>query len=195
MWWLESVLGIVVLKWEFSILEEVWNGVTKLLPWISRLWPVQGWGSPLGGSPEGHWTFSKNNIWKAQEQASPMCLKTNQQGRKLTWMNRQLLIKLKGKKYIYQLGRRDKWFRKITRVSLGYAGRKSERPKAQLEFNLTYATRDSTFFPKYINKRAKETLHPLLHVRGLHVTLHPLLHCHQGWGKGWGTWCFLCFSL
>lgn len=44
------------------------------------------------------------------------------------WLNSR------GKKYIYQLGRRDKWFRKIARVSLGYAGRKSERPKAQLEF-------------------------------------------------------------
>lgn len=193
MWWLESVLGIVVLKWEFSVLE-IWNIVIKLLlPWTCRLWPVQGtvWGSPLGSSLEGQrmqegWTFSKNNIWKAQEQASPMSHKTSEQGRKLAWMNRELLIELKEKKYTI-FGRGGKWLRKITRVSLGYAGRKSERPKAQLEFSLASATRENIFFFPNTLTESQGELQSFIACDGK--------HCHQGWGKGWGTWCLLCFSL
>lgn len=41
----------------------------------------------------------------------------------------------------------------------GYTGRKSERPKVQLEFNLASATRDNNFFiSKYINNREPRRL-------------------------------------
>lgn len=84
-----------------------------------------------------------------------MSHKTSEQGRKLAWMNRELLIELKEKKYTI-FGRGGKWLRKITRVSLGYAGRKSERPKAQLEFSLASATRENIFFfSKYINREPR----------------------------------------
>jgi len=48
------------------------------------------------GVQEG-WTFFKEEVLKAQEQAVPMCHKANQRGRRLAWLNRELLLGL-GKK-------------------------------------------------------------------------------------------------
>lgn len=100
-----------------------------------------------------------------------MSHKTSEQGRKLAWMNRELLIELKEKKYTI-FGRGGKWLRKITRVSLGYAGRKSERPKAQLEFSLASATRENIFFFPNTLTESQGEFQSFIACDGK--------HCHQG---------------
>ncbi|GAB0189143.1 hypothetical protein GRJ2_001380200 [Grus japonensis] len=49
------------------------------------------------GVQEG-WAFFKKEVLKAQEQAIPMCCKTNRQGRQRAWLNRELWLGLRGKK-------------------------------------------------------------------------------------------------
>jgi len=49
------------------------------------------------GVQEG-WTFFKEEVLKTQEQAVPMCRKTNRWGRGPTWLNRELLLRLREKK-------------------------------------------------------------------------------------------------
>jgi len=41
------------------------------------------------------WTFFKEKVLKAQEQAVPMCHKTNWQGRRMALLNRELLLGLR----------------------------------------------------------------------------------------------------
>jgi len=49
------------------------------------------------------WTFFQEEVLKAQEQAVPMCHKTNCQGRPLAWLNRDLLLGLRKKRRVYHL--------------------------------------------------------------------------------------------
>ena len=44
------------------------------------------------------WSFFKNHLLKAQEQAIPLCPKSSKQGRRPAWLNRELLVELKRKK-------------------------------------------------------------------------------------------------
>jgi len=48
------------------------------------------------GVQEG-WTFFKEEVLKAQEQAVPMCCKMNQRGRQSAWLNSELLLGLRKK--------------------------------------------------------------------------------------------------
>jgi len=48
-------------------------------------------------------TFFKEEVLKAQEQAVPMCHKTNRQGRRAAWLNREFLLRLKKKRGVYHL--------------------------------------------------------------------------------------------
>jgi len=40
------------------------------------------------------WTFFQEEVLKPQEQAVPTCHKTNRWGRRLAWLNRELLLRL-----------------------------------------------------------------------------------------------------
>ena len=49
------------------------------------------------------WTLLKMEILKAQEQAVPECCKVSRRGRRLAWMNQELLLRLQKKKSLYLL--------------------------------------------------------------------------------------------
>jgi len=49
------------------------------------------------------WTFFRKEVSKAQEQAVPMCCKTNWRGRRPAWLNRELLLGLRKKRRVYHL--------------------------------------------------------------------------------------------
>jgi len=51
-----------------------------------------------GKGVQKDWTFFKQEVLKGQEQAVPMCHKMKQQGRRLSWLNRELLLGLREKK-------------------------------------------------------------------------------------------------
>ena len=47
------------------------------------------------------WSVVKNHLTKAQEQVVPLCLKLRKRGRRPAWLNRELLMELRGKKKLY----------------------------------------------------------------------------------------------
>jgi len=51
-----------------------------------------------GKGVQAGWTFFREEVLQAQEQAVPMCRKTSLQGRRPAWLNRELLMGLRKKK-------------------------------------------------------------------------------------------------
>ena len=88
------------------------------------------------GVQEG-WTFFKEEVLKAQEQAVPVCHKTNWWGRRPAWLNRELLLGLGGTK-----GGSTTYGRKGRRLKDEYRGlirscrEEIRKAKAQLELRL-----------------------------------------------------------
>jgi len=56
-----------------------------------------------GKGVQAGWTFFKEEVLKAQEQAVHMCCNTNWQGRQPAWLNRELLLGLRKKRRVYHL--------------------------------------------------------------------------------------------
>jgi len=54
--------------------------------------------SAEGQRGPGSWTFFKEEVFKAQEQAVPMCHKTNRWGRRPAWLNTELFLGLRKKR-------------------------------------------------------------------------------------------------
>ncbi|KAK4811295.1 hypothetical protein QYF61_023347 [Mycteria americana] len=121
------------------------------------------------GVQEG-WAFFKKEVLKAQDQAVPMCRKTNQQGRRPAWLNGELLLGLrKKKKRAYHFWKKGQATQEEYRDLVKSSREKIRKAKAQLELNLATVVRDNKkCFYKYINnkKRAKENLPPLLDAGG-----------------------------
>ncbi|KAK4826062.1 hypothetical protein QYF61_005021 [Mycteria americana] len=85
---------------------------------------------------QGGWAFFKKEILKAQEQAVPMCHKTNQQGRRLAWPNRELLLGLRKKRRVYHFWKKGQATQKEYRDLVKSCREKIRKAKAQLELNL-----------------------------------------------------------
>jgi len=115
----------------------------------------------------GRWIFFKEEVLKAQEQDVPMCCKTNQWGRRLAWLKRELLLGLRKKRRVYHLWKKGQATQEEYRGLIKSCRGEIEKAKAQLELRLATVVKDNKkCFYKYINskKRAKENLHPFLDV-------------------------------
>ncbi|GAB0210105.1 hypothetical protein GRJ2_003476300 [Grus japonensis] len=164
---------------EFSILGEVRRGISKTTTMDFRradfgllrtLVERVPWETVLKGKgvQEG-WAFFKKEVLKAQEQAVPTCRKTNQWGRLLTWLNRELWLGLRKKRRVYHSWKKGQATQEEYRDLVRSCRDKIRKAKAQLELNLATVVRDNKkCFYKYISnkKRAKENLHPLLDAEG-----------------------------
>jgi len=120
------------------------------------------------GVQEG-WTFFKEEVLKAQERAVPMYRKTNRRGRRSTWLNRELLLRLRKKRRVYHLWKKRQATQQEYRGLIRPCREEIKVAKAQLELRLATVVRDNKkCFYKYINnrKRADKSLHPLLNARG-----------------------------
>jgi len=98
-----------------------------------------------------------------------MCRKTNQWGRRPAWLNRELLLGLRKKRRVYHLWKKGQATPEEYRGLIRLCREEIRKAKAQLELKLATVIRDNKkCFYKYINnkKNAKESLHPLLDVRG-----------------------------
>lgn len=95
---------------ELAILTEIRRGISRTATLdfqradlgVFRI-PVQRvtWEIVLeNSSVQEGWTFFGTEVFKAQEQAVPMCWTMSQQGRKAAWLNRELWRELRGKKKI-----------------------------------------------------------------------------------------------
>ncbi|GAB0202630.1 hypothetical protein GRJ2_002728600 [Grus japonensis] len=164
---------------EFSIHGEVRRGISRTATmdfWradfglLRTLVERVPWETVLKGKgvQEG-WAFFKKEVLKAQEQAVPMCCKTNRWGRRLAWLNRELLLGLREKRRVYHSWKKGQATQEEYRDLIRSCRDKIRKAKAQLELNLATVVRDNKkCFYKYINskKRAKENLHPLLDAEG-----------------------------
>ncbi|KAK4810061.1 hypothetical protein QYF61_007225 [Mycteria americana] len=120
------------------------------------------------GVQEG-WTFFKKEALKAQEQAVPMCHKMNRRGRRLAWLNRELLLELGKKRRVYHFRKKGQATQEEYRDLVKSSREKIRKAKAQLEIKLATVARDNKkCFYKYLNnkKMAKENLPPFLDVGG-----------------------------
>ena len=95
---------------EFSILGEVRRGISKTTVLDSQRADLELFRTLVGRVPreavlkgrgvQESWALLKKEIFKAQEQSAFMCPKTSQCGRRLAWLNRELLLELRKKKKV-----------------------------------------------------------------------------------------------
>ncbi|KFQ27211.1 hypothetical protein N332_12830, partial [Mesitornis unicolor] len=150
---------------------DFWRGDFGLFRYLVGRVP---WEAVLKGKgvQEG-WTLFKKELLKAQEQAVPVCWKKSQQGRRLTWLNRELCLELRKKKRVYDLWKKGQASQEEYRATVRLCREKIRRAKEQLELNLASAVKDNKKgFYKYTGnkRRAKESLPPLVDVGGSIVT-------------------------
>jgi len=122
-----------------------------------------------GKGVQAGWTFFKEDVLKAQEQAVPMCRKMNRQGRRPAWLNRELLLGVRKKRRVYHLWKKGQATQWECRGVVRSSREEIRKAKAKLELRLATVVRDNKkCFCIYIKnkKRAKESLHPLLDARG-----------------------------
>ncbi|KAK4820600.1 hypothetical protein QYF61_001906 [Mycteria americana] len=126
-----------------------------------------------GKGVQAGWTFFKEEVLKAQEQAVPRCQKTSRRGRRPAWLNRELWLELRKKRRVYDLWKKGWATQEDYKGVARLCREKIRRAKAELELNLATAIKDKKkHFFKYISskRRAKENLQPLLDRGGNTVT-------------------------
>ncbi|KAK4825246.1 hypothetical protein QYF61_025645, partial [Mycteria americana] len=138
--------------------------LVKRVPWEAAL---------MGKGVQEGWTFFKEEVLKAQEQAVPRCRKTSQRGRRPAWLTRELWLKLRKKRRVYDLWKKGQATQEDYKGVARLCREKIRRAKTELELNLAAAVKDNKkHFFKYISskRRAKENLQPLVDGGGNTVT-------------------------
>jgi len=107
-----------------------------------------------GKGVQARWTFFKEEVLNAQEQAVPMCHKTNCRGRRPAWLNRELLQGLGKKKRVYHLWKKGQATQEEYRGRVRSCIEEIRKAKAQLELRLATVVRDNKkCFYKYNNNK------------------------------------------
>ncbi|KAK4815696.1 hypothetical protein QYF61_006679 [Mycteria americana] len=138
--------------------------LVERVPWEAAL---------MGKGVQEGWTFLKEEVLKAQEQAVPRCQKTSRRGRRLAWLTRELWLELRKKRRVYDLWKKGRASQEDYKGVARFCREKIRRAKAELELNLAAAVKDNKkHFFKYISskRRAKENLQPLVGGGGNTVT-------------------------
>ncbi|NXB47098.1 RTJK polymerase, partial [Leucopsar rothschildi] len=106
----------------------------------------------------------KHHFLKAQEQAIPKCQKSSRQGRRLVWLNRNLLLEKRQKRQVYTQWKQDQETGEEYRHAVCLCGEKIHRSKVLLELKLarTVGNNKKSIF-KYINgsRQCKNNIGPL----------------------------------
>ncbi|KAK4816253.1 hypothetical protein QYF61_013887 [Mycteria americana] len=119
----------------------------------------------MGKGVQEGWTFFKEEVLKAQEQAVPRCRKTSWRRRRPAWLNRELWLELRKKGRVYDLWKKGRATQEDYKGVARLCREKIRRAKAELELSLATAVKDNKkYFFKYISskRRAKENLQPLV---------------------------------
>ena len=95
-----------------------------------------------GKGVQAGWTFFKEEVLKAQEQTAPMYHKTNRWGRRLAWLNREILLGLRKKGRVYHLWKKGQVTQEEYRRLIGSCREEIRKAKAQLELRLATVIRD-----------------------------------------------------
>ncbi|KAK4820048.1 hypothetical protein QYF61_017894 [Mycteria americana] len=138
--------------------------LVKRVPWEAAL---------MGKGVQEGWTFFKEEVLKAQEQAVPRCQKTGRQGRRPAWLTRELWLELRRKRRVYDLWKKGRATQEDYKGVVRLCREKIRKAKAELELSLAAAVKDNKkYFFKYISskRRGKENLQPLVDGGGNTVT-------------------------
>ncbi|KAK4831611.1 hypothetical protein QYF61_018371 [Mycteria americana] len=130
--------------------------LVERVPWEAAL---------MGKGVQEGWTFFKEEVLKAQDQAVPRCRKTSRQGRRLAWLNREVWLELRKKRRVYDLWKKGQATQEDYKGVARLCREKIRRAKTELELSLAAAVKDNkNHFFKYISskRRAKENLQPLV---------------------------------
>jgi len=124
---------------EFSVRGEVKRGASKTTTMDFRradfglfrtLVARVPWERVLKGKGvQAGWTFFKEEVLKAQEQAVPMCRKMNRRGRRRAWLNRELLLGLRKQRRVCYLWKKGQVIQEEYRSLLRCAEGKFKRQK------------------------------------------------------------------
>jgi len=102
------------------------------------------------------WTLFKEEVLKAQEQAVAMCHKMNWQGRRLAWLNRELLLGLRKKRRVYHLWKKGQETQEEYRGLVRSRREEFRKANAQLELRLATVVRDKKKMFLQIHQQQKE---------------------------------------
>jgi len=97
----------------------------------------------MGKGVQEGWTFFKEGVLKAQEQAVPVCRKANWRGRQPSCLNRELLLGLRKKKKVYHLWKKGQATQEEYRGLIRSYREEIRKAKAQLELRLATVVRDN----------------------------------------------------
>jgi len=149
---------------EFSVRGEVKRGTSKTITVDFRradfglfrmLVKRVPWERVLKGKGvQAGWTFFKEEVFKAQEQAVPMCRKTNWRGRWPVWLNRELFLGHRKKSRVYHLWKKGQMTQEEYRGLVRSCREEIWKAKAQLELRLATVVRDNKNF--FTNTSATE---------------------------------------
>jgi len=87
------------------------------------------------------WTIFKEEVFKAQEQAVPVCHKTNRRGRQPAWLNKELLLEFMKKRRVYHLWKKGQATQEEYRGLNGSCREEIRKVKAQLELRMATVVR------------------------------------------------------
>ncbi|KAK4831147.1 hypothetical protein QYF61_015450 [Mycteria americana] len=121
--------------------------LVERVPWEAAL---------MGKGAQEGWTFFKEEVLKAQEQAVPRCRKTSRRGTRPTWLNRELWLELRKKRRVYNLWKKGQASQEDYKGVARLGREKIRRAKAELELNLATAVKDNKkHFFKYISSKRR----------------------------------------
>ncbi|PKU41015.1 rna-directed dna polymerase from mobile element jockey-like [Limosa lapponica baueri] len=124
------------------------------------------------GVQEG-WTFFREEVLKAQQQAVPVHGKVSRPGKRPAWLNKEVRSQLGEKRRLYGLWKKGQATQEDYKGGVKLCKEKIRKAKAQLDLDLALDVKNNKKnFYQYINskRRTRESLHPLLDVGGNVVT-------------------------
>ncbi|GAB0186222.1 mitochondrial enolase superfamily member 1 [Grus japonensis] len=118
---------------------------------------------------EQSWQIFKDPFHRAQELSIPRCKKSGKEGKRPTWLSRDLLVKLKGKKEIHRHWKQGQVSWEEYRDAARLCRDGVRKAKAQLDLNLARDAKSNErgFYShgsqvKFLVTGKRETLHPFL---------------------------------
>ncbi|KFO70779.1 hypothetical protein N303_15360, partial [Cuculus canorus] len=132
------------------------------------------WDMILQDKGEKHsWEIFKEAFHRAQESSVPVCRKSGRKGKRLTWLSRELLVKLKKKKVLHRQCEQGQVTWDMYRDAAQLCRDEVRKAKVQLELNLAReVTTNKKGFYRYISRKRKikENVPPLVTGNGDHVS-------------------------
>ncbi|KFO79625.1 hypothetical protein N303_03515, partial [Cuculus canorus] len=122
---------------------------------------------------EHSWKIFKEAFHKAQEPSVPVCRKSRREGKRLVWLSRELLVKLKKKKELHRQCKQGQGTWGVYRDTARLCRDEVRKAKAQLELNLAREVKtNKKGFCRCINhkRKIKENVPPLATGNGDHVS-------------------------